>query len=56
MTGYMVSELKARERQLYQDVHQLALAYHWSESEILHMSSRKRNCILRSWQERNTHE
>jgi hypothetical protein len=46
VTGYMVSELKARERQLYQDVHQLALAYHWSESEILHMSSRKRKLYL----------
>lgn len=46
VTGYMVRELEARERQLYQDVHQLALAYHWSENEILHMSSRKRKLYL----------
>jgi hypothetical protein len=46
VTGYMVRELEARERQLYQDVHQLASAYHWSESEILHMSSRKRKLYL----------
>jgi len=46
VTGYMVLELEARERQIYQDVHQLALAYHWSENEILHMSSRKRKLYL----------
>jgi len=46
VTGYMVRELEAQERQLYQDVHQLAMAYHWSENEIFHMSSRKRKLYL----------
>jgi hypothetical protein len=46
VTNYLVRELQTRERQLYQDVHQLALAYHWSESEILKMSPRKRKLYL----------
>jgi hypothetical protein len=43
---YFLSELRARERRRLQDVHQLALAYHWSESEILSMSPRKRQLYL----------
>jgi len=46
VTSYLVRELETRERQLYQEVHQLALAYHWSENEILKMSPRKRNLYL----------
>ena len=46
VTNYLLRELETRERQLYQDVHQLALAYHWSESEILKMSPRKRKLYL----------
>lgn len=43
---YLVRELAARERQLFCDVHTLALAYHWSESEILNMTPRKRKLYL----------
>lgn len=43
---YLVRQLAARERQLFCDVHTLALAYHWSESEILNMPSRKRKLYL----------
>ncbi len=43
---YFFRELKERELRRYQEVHQLALAYHWSESEILNMSPRKRQLYL----------
>lgn len=43
---YFFRELRAREQRRYQEVHQLALAYHWSESEILSMSPRKRQMYL----------
>jgi hypothetical protein len=43
---YFFHELRAREHGRYRDVHQLALAYHWSESEILNMSPRKRQMYL----------
>ena len=44
--GYLVQELAARQRAKYQEVHQLALAYHWSEAEILRMGPRKRRLYL----------
>jgi hypothetical protein len=43
---YFFLELRAREQRRYQEVHQLALAYHWSEMEILSMSPRKRQLYL----------
>jgi hypothetical protein len=43
---YFFRELRAREVHRYQEVHQLALAYHWSETEILSMSPRKRQIYL----------
>jgi hypothetical protein len=43
---YFFRELRARELCRYQEVHQLALAYHWSETEILSMSPRKRQIYL----------
>jgi len=43
---YFFRELRAREQRRYQEVHQLALAYHWSETEILGMSPRKRQLYL----------
>jgi hypothetical protein len=43
---YFFRELRARETRRYQEVHQLALAYHWSETEILSMSPRKRQIYL----------
>jgi hypothetical protein len=43
---YFFRELSAREDCLYREVHQLALAYHWSEADILSMSSRKRQHYL----------
>jgi hypothetical protein len=44
--GYLVRELAARQRVKYQEVHELARAYHWSEAEILRMGSRKRQIYL----------
>lgn len=43
---YFLRELAARERRRYQEVHQLALAYHWSEADILNLSPRKRRLYL----------
>lgn len=43
---YFFRELRARELRRYQEVHQLALAYHWSETQILSMSPRKRQMYL----------
>jgi hypothetical protein len=43
---YLLRELTAREQRRYQEVHQLALAYHWSEADILNMSQRRRQLYL----------
>jgi hypothetical protein len=45
-TDYILRELAARERRNYEQVHQLALAYHWSEADILRMTPRKRRAYL----------
>lgn len=44
--GYLFQELAARQRVKYQEVHQLAIAYHWSEADILRMGPRKRQLYL----------
>jgi hypothetical protein len=44
--AYLRRELRDRGRELYREVHQLALAYHWSEAEILAMTGRKRRLYL----------
>lgn len=43
---YLFRELEARERRLLYDVHRLAMAYHWSEEDILQMTPRKRKQYL----------
>ena len=43
---YLVHELTARQRVKYQEVHELARAYHWGEADILRMGSRKRQIYL----------
>jgi hypothetical protein len=43
---YILRELAERERRTYEEVHQLALAYHWSEADILRMTPRKRMVYL----------
>ena len=43
---YFYRELQGRAGYLYQDVHLLALHYHWSEREILALSRRKRRLYL----------
>lgn len=43
---YLLRELSERERRLHEEVHQLALAYHWSETDILRMTPRKRKLYL----------
>jgi hypothetical protein len=46
VTDFLLRELEGWERELCRVVHRLALAYHWSEREILEMSSRKRKLYL----------
>jgi hypothetical protein len=44
--AYFYQELRGRLPHLYQEVHQIAHSYHWSESEILDMTPRKRMVYL----------
>ena len=46
MADYLYRELGRRESELYREVHLLALHYHWSESQILRLSRRKRSLYL----------
>jgi hypothetical protein len=43
---YFFQELEGETRHLYREVHTLALYYHWSEAEIMAMSTRKRDLYL----------
>jgi len=43
---YFFKELAGRVKHLYQEVHTLALYYHWSEAEIMGMTARKRGLYL----------
>jgi len=43
---YLFQELAACQRSTYQEIHQLAKAYHWSEADLLKMGSRKRRLYL----------
>lgn len=45
-TAYIFEELDVQSRDLYHQVHTLALYYHWSESEILSLSPTKRRRYL----------
>jgi hypothetical protein len=44
--AFFFQELHARADRLYREVHVLALNYHWSEAEIIAMSTRKRQLYL----------
>ncbi len=44
--AYFYQELRGRIPHLYQEVHRIANSYHWSESEILGMTPRKRMVYL----------
>jgi hypothetical protein len=43
---YVVSELRDVSSELYADVHELALAYHWSEQSILALERRRRQSYV----------
>ena len=43
---YLHRELRDHGRAVYREVHQLALAYHWSETEILAMTRQRRRLYL----------
>jgi hypothetical protein len=43
---YFIQELEGKTKHLYREVHTLALYYHWSEAEIVAMSTRKRGMYL----------
>ena len=45
--SYFFQELASRVENLYREVHQLALSYHWSEAEIMGMTTQKRHRYLR---------
>jgi hypothetical protein len=44
--AYFFQELASRANYLYREVHLLAFHYHWSETEIMAMTSRKRRLYL----------
>lgn len=46
IVDHLQTELRARADALLDDVHELALAYHWRESEILALSPARRNAYL----------
>jgi hypothetical protein len=46
VADYLYRELGRRESELYREIHLLALHYHWSESQILRLSRRKRSLYL----------
>jgi hypothetical protein len=43
---YLHRELRGHGRSVYREVHQLALAYHWSETEILALTGQRRRLYL----------
>lgn len=46
LASFLWSELESRAKLLMREVHELALAYRWSESEILALSPMRRNFYL----------
>lgn len=48
---YVIQELEAEAPHLYREVHLLAHHYHWSATEILHMSTERRRTFLRLLEE-----
>jgi hypothetical protein len=54
--AYFFQELASRTRRLYREVHLLAFYYHWSESEIMSMTTKKRHRYLEVLQEAMTKE
>jgi len=44
--NYLFQELEAEAKRLYREVHLLAFHYHWSPSEILSLSTRRRRTFL----------
>ncbi len=44
--AFLFQEVKARLPHLYQEVHRIAVSYHWSEAEILGMTPKKRRVYL----------
>lgn len=46
VAGYLWEEVEVSARQLLNDIHLLALAYGWSETEILSLSVTRRNAYL----------
>lgn len=46
IVGFLWSEVKAWAMRLLHEIHELASAYHWSETEILSLSPRRRQAYL----------
>jgi hypothetical protein len=45
-TGYVFEEIGSRSRHLFREVHVLAATYHWSEADILAMTTSRRRIYL----------
>jgi hypothetical protein len=45
-TAFFFDEMRTRRRQLLQEVHLLALYYHWTEDEILRLTRSRRRAYL----------
>ena len=45
-TGFLLEEMASGARYLFHEVHILASTYHWSESEILDLTPRRRHLYL----------
>lgn len=46
IVDFVLTEIDARAKRLLHDIHTLAQAYGWSESEVLRLSERRRSCYL----------
>ena len=51
VAGFVWAELRGRARELLRDVHVLARAYGWTESEVLALGERRRAAYLELAQE-----
>ena len=47
LEGLALSELEKIQHQLLRDIHQLAITYHWSETEILSLTPLRRAHYLK---------
>jgi hypothetical protein len=54
IASYLFGEIENRKKSLYREVHTLAFHYHWSETEIMSMTPKKRYLYLQLLEEELT--